>query len=230
MSKTNTDVVTLSYDDLLDFRPQNDKKNLVGDIEGAFGPKGLGILLVEGVPEFQKLRSDLLPLARKIPDLPDLDSCVDKKSSYSRGWSHGKEQLSPGIPDWQKGSFYANPHSEALADTFAEDDGRRDFWKQQASEHPSFYAPNVWPTSLPQLQPAFVAMGRKVCNVGTLVCRVCDAYCAKYGAKTSLEEHVLKSKIATGRLLHYFAAKDEQTNKNAMWCGWHNDHVSFCVM
>lgn len=80
-------------------------------ISTAFGPDGLGILLVDGLSEQFKLdREDLLAAARALSslseeklrelELPDVD--------YSTGWSRGRETFK-GVLDKSKGSFYANP-------------------------------------------------------------------------------------------------------------------------
>jgi hypothetical protein len=79
-------------------------------IEKAYGKDGLGIVAVTGVPQYQEFRSQLLPLAQKLAALPkeDLAAIEHPASSYSVGWSHGKESFN-GKPDTAKGSYYANP-------------------------------------------------------------------------------------------------------------------------
>jgi hypothetical protein len=76
-----------------------------------FGPDGLGIVTVSGVPRFPELRGRLLPLAAALAGLPDAVKArlEDAGSNYNVGWSHGKEALEGGRPDLLKGSFYANP-------------------------------------------------------------------------------------------------------------------------
>lgn len=79
-------------------------------IHQAYGKEGLGILAVTGVPQYAEYRSQLLPLAQRLACLPesDLAAIEHPESSYSVGWSHGKESFD-GKPDTAKGSFYANP-------------------------------------------------------------------------------------------------------------------------
>ena len=242
-------IVTLEYEDLISFDPgrhsgilsppsNEEARMLVEQVGQAFGPKGLGILTVRGVPDFGAKRQALLPLAARLPTLADLP--VDAASLYSVGWSHGKEEIQPGQPDTAKGSFYANPLTDNLAQALRERDGDDVIIHEQTRQHPEFYAPNVWPSeSLPQLSTAFVDMGRLLQTIGVAVARVCDVYCQQHGVTTNLEGILRDSLNAKGRLLHYFASEEnhEATNEKTRdtassdssdvpWCAWHNDHVS----
>jgi len=235
-------VVTISYKDLVDFElqlgqhTQQRQQHLIDSIGEAFGRDGLGILAVTGVPEFGPCRRELLPLASKLAELPPraLDACVNAESLYSVGWSHGKEQYAPGKYDTAKGSFYANPLTDNLLQSLLERDGngdvgerKRQYWTEQASQHPEFYAPNVFPDeeSLPGLKPAFYRTGQLLATVGRKVAAVCDAYYdSVVGAqeqqqgsadgdvrqggrhRLNLQETLTRSLNAKGRLLHYFAA------------------------
>lgn len=91
-------VVTLSYQDLIDFDPSHPDQKLVDQIGDAFGSEDscLGILAVEGIPGWQGFREKLLPLAAKIPLDPDLYEYILPGTMYATGWSHGKEELIPG--------------------------------------------------------------------------------------------------------------------------------------
>lgn len=229
-------VVTLSYDDLLSFDPAKpNAEQLMEQIEKAFGPTGLGILQVADVPEFALHRETLLPLAAKLPALPGLNSCMDAASFYSVGWSHGKEELAPGKPDTAKGSYYANPLTQDLAQAMTARDGIiSQAGERTAAAHPEFFAPNLWPSSsLPELEPAFCRMGQLLQRVGCLVATVCDAYCMhKHGVRTGIAATIRCSLNAKGRLLHYFPVEPPTTTTDGdddgsqPWCGWHNDHVS----
>ena len=217
-------VVTISYQDLLSFDPSTNGEKTVKKIGEAFGREGLGILTVSGVPDFSEKRQALLPLAAQLATLQDLP--VDPASLYSVGWSHGKEEIRPGLPDLSKGSYYANPLTENLAHALEQRDGT--FPQEEAAQHPEFYAPNVWPGSLPDLQAAFCDMGRLLQQVGSLVAAVCDEYCRQRGVPTQLQKTIRNSLNAKGRLLHYFAAacNDKSVDSShPQWCAWHNDHV-----
>lgn len=144
--------VELRYEDLT-----REGADLSPLIEAAFGDDGLGILTVSGVPGVAERRRALLPLARRFALLPDeaKQRYEHAASFYSFGWSHGKEKLQ-GKPDTHKGSYYNNP----LHDRPTEDAGL-------VERFPAFYHPNIWPRpeDLPELEPAFKAMGRLIVEV-----------------------------------------------------------------
>jgi hypothetical protein len=94
MTDESASIVTISYADLVAFSNATESSSseaLIECIGNAFGANGLGIIAVLNVPDFEAHRQALLPLAAKLPQLPDLDSLVDSESLYSTGWSHGKE-------------------------------------------------------------------------------------------------------------------------------------------
>lgn len=201
-----TPVVSISYEDLVSFDGScTAGVELIESVGAAFGPQGMGILAVRNVPDFEEKRRTLLPLAAKLPELPDLDSCVVESSMYSIGWSHGKEALASGKRDVSKGSFYVNPFTKQDDDTT-----------------------NVWPNdSLPQLKPAVLEMADLLQKVGYLVAKVCDAYCQQQlGTTTSIAQAIQASRDAKARLLHYFfAPSPNAVSSSDSWCAWHNDHV-----
>ncbi|KAH7293002.1 hypothetical protein KP509_28G007600 [Ceratopteris richardii] len=85
--------------------------DLSKELEAGFGPGGLGIIAVSEVPGYASLRRGLLYIAERLAALPEhvKKSLEDPTSRYSFGWSHGKEKLESGSPDFFKGSFYAHP-------------------------------------------------------------------------------------------------------------------------
>ena len=103
----------------------------------------------------------LLPLASKLAALdPEvLKSLEVPKVHYGIGWSLGKEQFN-GIPDFSKGSYYANPEYDT-----------------PSKESEGVYHPNVWPREhLAELEGAFKTCGREVCKVGYLLCKRIDRF------------------------------------------------------
>jgi isopenicillin N synthase-like dioxygenase len=257
MAPPTASIVTIAYQDLVDFDPEADSNHeLVEKIGTAFGADTscLGILAVTGIPNFTKQRQALLPLAAQVANLPDLTSCESPESMYSTGWSHGREQLAPGKPDNAKGSYYANPLTEDLVPALIARESQSDssqnqnehrgaaYWKEQAELHPAFYAANVWPASLPVLRTAVCDMGQTVQTVGCLLAKVCDAYCRAHHVSTALHEVLSNSLNAKARLLHYFHSGNDNDNNNSapaahkdggedeqLWCGWHNDHGTYCL-
>eukprot|EP00941_MAST-03F_sp_MAST-3F-sp1_P005630 g5630.t1 len=210
--------VCLRYSDLVN------GVDLSSKISAAFGPSGLGLLTVSGVPSFPVLRRQLLPLSRRFAKLSAAtkESYSHERSFYAFGWSHGKEKLSGGVPDYGKGSYYNNPLDN---DPFHNDPDLVNRW-------PSFCHPNIWPKEhLPELEGAFMSCGQKVCEVGYMVARECDRYVKqRVQSIISLEEMIKSSRVTKARLLHYFPSdkansrSKESQNQFSSWCGWHNDH------
>lgn len=214
-------VVTLDYNDLIS------GVDLTEDIERAYGYEGLGVLTVKNVPGWLEARGRLLPLARTFAVLPEevKNKYVHEPSKYSFGWSHGKENLQ-GVPDYAKGSYYANPQYDRPVDDEA-----------LIAQYPAFVHPNIWPKEeLPELEHAFKAVGQLIVDVGTLVARQCDAYVKKRtpSYRDNYLENVIKTSLSCkARLLHYFSTPVHDVDPAAAsdvdfssWCGWHNDHGS----
>jgi len=122
------------------------------------------------------------------------------KAFYSFGWSHGKEKFH-GKPDYSKGSYYNNPIYDKPFDD-----------PEVIRQYASFAHPNIWPTDdLPELEPAFKAMGKTAVDVGLLLARHCDSFVKR--RITSYQEHRLHDiikgcKTIKARLLHYFPRPD----------------------
>jgi isopenicillin N synthase-like dioxygenase len=222
LSLDQNGIVVLDYEDLIK------EKNLSESIEEAFGFYGLGLLVVKNVPNVIQLRQNLLPLAHKFANLPEeiKNKSVHRESTYSFGWSHGKEMLE-GKPDFSKGSYYNNPiYDEPFTD------------KELIQKYPSFCHPNIWPKEdLPELESAFKSLGSLIVEVGLLIAKQCDQYikkkCSSY-PENKLFNIIKNSKTSKARLLHYFPIdnieeKINEENKEenySSWCGWHNDHGS----
>eukprot|EP00946_MAST-07B_sp_MAST-7B-sp1_P003780 g3780.t1 len=206
-----TDVVVLQYDDLVADR------DLTASIKAAFGPDGLGILAVQGVPDVARQRQALLPLAPRFASMPhDVKAKYEHPESFwSFGWSHGKEKLQ-GRPDFAKGSYYNNP----MENTPFTDEAI-------IKEYMSFAHPNIWPTEhLPELEPAFMELGQTIVRVGKLVAKQCDRYIeakspayAK-GADGSASADDSAAKPSGSKAQH------NDDDEFSSWCGWHNDHGS----
>ncbi|GFR46408.1 hypothetical protein Agub_g7990 [Astrephomene gubernaculifera] len=96
---------------VLDFNELAAGKDLSAEIEQAYGPDGLGALVIKNVPGFVQHRGRLLRLADVFARLPEAvkSKYEDVASLYNVGWSHGRESLESGRPDTHKGSYYGNP-------------------------------------------------------------------------------------------------------------------------
>ena len=217
-------------------KKQQLRDRLLQQIEHAYGPNGWGILGVTNIPQFEQQRESLLRLSTRIPLLSDLDTFIDPTSFYSVGWSHGKESLRIGQPDYAKGSYYANPLCDNLKDALIEryrqqqqdeegtDNDRietkhqsvidiEEYYTRMECDHPEFYAPNLWPSeSLPELRECFCTMGQTLVQVGQYVAYVCDVYCyTKFHIALQLHNTIQKSLNCKGRLLHYFPSSTYNT-------------------
>ena len=143
-------------------------------LESAFGPAGLGIIAVAGVPGYEEARGTLLPLSRQLAMLPQasLARLEDEASRYNLGWSLGRERLAGGKPDTSKGSFYFNPHDEAAG----------------ASEAlpAALSRPNRWPDEeLPHLRPAATRLSAIMLEAGARLALHCDAFVCRRLGQTS---------------------------------------------
>jgi isopenicillin N synthase-like dioxygenase len=224
-----TQVVEIRYEDLLD-----ETKDLGASIKVAYGFDGLGILVVSGVPGIEEKRAKTLPLAQKFANLSDeiKEKMVHKESFYSFGWSHGKEMMKKGVPDFSKGSYYFNPEYDVPFES-----------KELQEKYPPFCHPNIWPREdLPELEHACKDLGQLVVKVGKMVALQCDKYVHSVYPDyppTKLRDIIATSRVTKARLLHYFPLKSNTTsNGDAVeqgmsieeaaqtWCGFHNDHGS----
>ncbi|MCE9671858.1 isopenicillin N synthase family oxygenase [Myxococcus stipitatus] len=213
---------------VLDYAKLVEGADLSADIERAYGHDGIGLLVVRGIPGLVELRNGLLPLGFQFAALPDevKDRYVHERSSYSFGWSHGKELLKPGQFDEFKGSYYNNPQYDVPQPDAA-----------LVEKYPENYHPNVWPgEDFPQLRPAFMALGQKMVDVGLLVAAQCDRYVKsrlgeRLAPEAELERTIRESRACKARLLYYFAINEDATPRTRdSWCGWHSDHGSLTAL
>ncbi|GJP40318.1 hypothetical protein CLOM_g24596 [Closterium sp. NIES-68] len=236
------EVVRVSFADL------KEGVDLAAQIEAAFGPGGLGIIAVSDVPSYPEARQRLLPLALRLGELSEeaRRSIEDPGSKYSFGWSEGKESVEAGRADALKASFYANPLTDApTADP------------QLIHRFPTYCRPNVWPSrDIPELEPAFKALGRMIVDVGKQLLRHCDTYARSRNPHVppgKLLGVVERSQCHKARLLLYRPPQQQPPSPPAQgeaaaaessrasgdeavpsggdgdvssWCGWHVDHGS----
>ena len=135
---------------------KNQDKSLFDKFEEAYNDDGLGVMIINNVPGYVERRKALLPLAQKLANLPKnvLESLECPEYLYGVGWSHGREKFK-GIPDFLKGSYYANPWYEAFKSNSLDEEGNPVV----------FY--NRWPKEdLPELEPAFQNLGGLINDVG----------------------------------------------------------------
>jgi isopenicillin N synthase-like dioxygenase len=196
--------------------------DLTEQVTEAYGPGGLGVIAVRGVPNFVDEYRSVLSQAHGLAHLSEEAKAEleDEKSLYNAGWSFGKEKLGD-TPDTSKGSFYFNPLNDTPGTVLT--DEQNDKW-------PFFLPPNRWPASLPDLKPACQKLGTTVHAVTGLLAKQVDALAAKKLTTYPRDEcgllgETMGSTIkCKGRLLYYFPIKEKrQKGKEDGWIGWHND-------
>jgi isopenicillin N synthase-like dioxygenase len=199
--------VTVNYKNLID-----SGFDTTNSILEAFGPNGLGVILVSGVPEWDILTKSTIPLAHKLVNLGEetLHSLAHEPSLYNSGWSFGKEKLGD-KPDFKKGSFYFNPLS---------DNPRPDI----RDKYPWALPENRWPSKeLPELEINCKKLGSRMHEVVVALAKRIDEMNLGTRIATELET----SFKAKGRMLYYFPlSESELPDARARpdgWIGWHND-------
>lgn len=208
---------TIAYDTLLN---STDEKAVEGAVASAFGPHGLGLLAVTGIPPaLATKRRRLLRLGQKLGTLPEdvLSQFERPELCYCAGWSRGREKFR-GQPDVAKGSWYANGlHSDAAGD----DPGLRERYPESTTE-PQWPARELLGDSL---EEAFRDLSHDLHALSRHLLRRCDVVAERALAargvayETTLSAVVDRSRLHVGRLLHYFPRDTSGT-----WCGWHNDN------
>jgi isopenicillin N synthase-like dioxygenase len=196
--------------------------DLTEKVAEAFGPNGLGVIAVRGVPGFFDEYRSVLKQAHGLAHLDTKAKAKleDKKSLYNAGWSFGKEKLGD-KPDKAKGSFYFNPLNDTPGTTMTD---------EQNEAYPFFLPPNRWPAALPDLKPACQKLGHTVHGVTGLLAKQVDALAKKKipdypHADCGLLGDTMSSTIkCKGRLLYYYPVKKQVARgKEDGWIGWHND-------
>jgi len=233
VTKTPGGVLVITYDFL-----KQGGEELRRVIQEAYGPDGLGIIGVRDIPEYVERFDRLMPLISSLAALPEeeLLKLEDAESSYSFGWSHGKESVEGGLLDTKKGSYYFNPTTNVPTED-----------PDLIKRFPSYCRPNIWPdAALPELEPASKSFGELVTRTGSLIAAECDTLVRQElggtpagAAPASLERIVNDGRGVKSRLLHFFPPTEEdiatatraaaaggQGEDYSSWCGWHLDHGS----
>ncbi|KIK99771.1 hypothetical protein PAXRUDRAFT_30291 [Paxillus rubicundulus Ve08.2h10] len=215
--------VSISYPTLI-----SSPLSLEKSIEQAFGshPQALGIIIVKDLPvTYKTYRDSLLKFGYKFAHLPQetKERYTDPESSYSFGWSHGKEIMN-GKPDTLKGSYYANPVIDVP-----------DVSPELREQHKEFYRSNIWPAhdekGIEGFEEAFKNLGRFVFKVGCELAAACQPFVSKHltDMSVSLPHLISTSQTTKARLLHYFppgpgSVSPPEDEPIDSWCGFHLDN------
>lgn len=200
---------------------KSESKNLRDKLACAFGKGGIGIIAIQNVPGFVEAKLQLLSLAHSLVNLPEkeLGELEAPETLYNTGWSHGKEKLKHGAPDWNKASFYFNP----LIDIPGTIEERMKF--------PLSYPCNRWPkaSSLPSFEVAAKRLGSLMKDVAVDFAKHIDNYAHfinnSYPCETLFKTLVETEKVK-GRLLYYYplvGGDEKEKSTEDSWIGWHND-------
>jgi isopenicillin N synthase-like dioxygenase len=139
---------------------------------------GFFYLIGHGVPASRF--AEVLGLARRFFDLPAAakDEMSQLKSPQFRGYSRLGGELTNGAVDWRE-QIDIGPESEAIVDA-------QGYWRLQG--------PNLWPTALPELRPAFEGWSTAVAAVGL---RLLAHWAVSLGAQQNLFDAAFADSPAT---------------------------------
>lgn len=234
---TETPLVIIDYEDLLG-DPLSSNQNISSQLSKAFSSSqsSLGIIAIRNIPSFVESKQSFLPLAHKLSHLPTAyleDQLTDEKSMYNAGWSHGKEQLKKGQPDFHKASFYFNP----ITDVPGSIEDREKF--------PASYPVNKWPSkgTVDGLEDLGKELGKLMREVVALLAGHVDIYvrehCGCQDYSIDMAKEMERTEKVKGRLLYYFPLEEGPTASTIdsttdetldSWIGWHNDSGFFTAL
>ena len=146
-------LVKIPYEDLVKNR---NNQTLLKEIEKAYGQDGLGIIVIEKVPNFLEAKKKFFELIYKLMNLPApvLKTLERPDLDYSLGYGFGKEYFND-KPDLLKASYYAQ-------------------LLQASCNNPQDN--NIWPKEIPELRQAFFDCGNIIRDNGMILLEVIDSY------------------------------------------------------
>lgn len=211
----SANVIRIKHSDLVDISKTKNYSSISKEIQAAYGPDGLGAIIIQDVPNHFETKHRLLSLTNKLTKLaPEVLKSLERPEiNYGLGWSHGKEKFM-GLPDTRKGSYYGclHVHSE-LTGKSTKKTGDKNHWPREV---------------LPELEPAFHDLGNQIRDVSWVLFKCIDNYIKSIFPTypTDYTKIIENSDNNIGRLLHYFPRGNEKIAQGENWCGWHNDHGS----
>lgn len=224
MADESSEVIILEWDEIA---ANETSPTLLAKLEGALGPRGVGLVAIRNVPDFVSIKQSFLPTAHKLVHLPteylESDELTDAASLYNAGWSHGKEKLGD-KPDTAKGSFYYNPVID-LPGT-----------PEERIKYPYSYPANKWPSDekIPGFRDHAKRMGLVLKDATVELAKHIDHLasirCPDYPTQFLYQKMKNTDKVKA-RLLYYFPLLlRQETQEDATaapledsWIGWHND-------
>ena len=230
---SNAEVIILEWQDLTSSDETSSSSTIAKKLHQAFGPTGLGLVAIRGVPGFVQAKQAFLPLAHTLAHLPDKHTLEDPDSLYNAGWSRGQEKLRHDQPDYAKGSFYYNPLTD-LPGT-----------PEQRAAYPLSYPANIWPSAgavAANFRTAARTIGGLLRHAVVVLAAHLDSAAHAHAADCYYPPHLLlhdalkDSDKVKARLLYYYPLKHSDNKKSSSsssvddddddddsWIGWHDD-------
>ncbi|KAL4038647.1 hypothetical protein IC575_002270 [Cucumis melo] len=207
------DIHELSYSDLLllstpyhspsSLQESERMESITKSILEALGPNGPGLLAIIGVPNSSVLRRALLPLARKLALLnPDHRKRILKDHNVG-------SDVPLRNPERSVSSFAMQLKYTESKEFMQNNQSQIEDKQSSVSEADSFchsIENKVIDNEFKHLGKSFKELGSCMMELGLRIARICDR---EIGGQ-ELEESLLESCTAKGRLIHYHSALDAQ--------------------
>ncbi|KAL6008080.1 hypothetical protein ACLOJK_033586 [Asimina triloba] len=175
----------------------------------ALGPTGPGLLAVAGVPKASRLRKTLLPLARKL-GLLGIDDLRRVLKDHGLGTDVPLKDPNRRVSSFALQLKYAeDQNSEFTSGISSDDDEHGNDEKEQYGNINRMHDRHDY--EIKKLGKSFKELGFFMMKLGLCVAKVCD----KAIGDGELEQSILESGTAKGRLIHYHSNLDNCILKEA---------------
>jgi isopenicillin N synthase-like dioxygenase len=193
--------------------------DLSKEIECSFGRNGNGIILINNIPNYVTYKNTLLPLAKKVHNLPQ-----EIKKKYERpeiyygiGICTYEKYHFKGVKDMAT-SWYCSSTKDKIESVKFIKDGKEIIEK---------YPDNFWPTEdLPELEPAFKNLGKLTYEVGFTLGKHIDQWVKSLNPNYQIGRINRTLTRPVGRLVHYHTSVEFEENNKDQAVYWHSDTSS----
>ncbi|XP_022959987.1 uncharacterized protein LOC111460876 [Cucurbita moschata] len=186
-------------------------ESITKSIFEALGPSGPGLLAITGVPNSSVLRRTLLPLARKLALLNP-----DDRKRILKDHNLGSD-VPLRNPERSVSSFAMQLKYTESKEFMQNNQSQRGDKQSPGSEIDHFcdsIEKEVQDNEFKHLGDSFKELGSCMLELGLHIARICDA---QIGGQ-ELEQSLLESCTAKGRLIHYHSALDAQLLRKSTNC------------
>ncbi|KAK7270287.1 hypothetical protein RIF29_23316 [Crotalaria pallida] len=194
------EVYEVEYSDLVQSSSSSSCSSTIESmIMESLGPRGPGLVAITGVPNASKLRSQLLPLARNLALLHPLT-----RKRLLKEHNLGSD-VPLKNPDRSVSSFAMKlEYAKAPELNKSSLSGRADPPLLHSEDNSLDFARDSYDMEFKNLGSTFKELGFCMMEVGLCLARICD----KAIGGNELEQSLLESCAAKGRLLHYHSSLD----------------------